>query len=161
MRRRRPAGPRWLRLWRQRLGWVLIIVVLGPALVDGGIAAMHSSAAGADQCRVVRVVDGDTVTLWCSAGGITRARLVGFDAPELFSPQCLGEVVAAQQAKWALRAILLGAADLRLQPEGRDRYGRLLVRVSDGEVPVAGRMIAAGHGRAYGGGRRDGWCAGE
>jgi endonuclease YncB( thermonuclease family) len=34
-------------------------------------------------CRVVHVVDGDTVDFSCPGEGVIRARITGFDAPEL------------------------------------------------------------------------------
>jgi micrococcal nuclease len=160
MRRRRVPGPRWLWQLRRRLTWVLIAFVAVPAALDAGIGVMHPVQVGGEICRIMQVIDGDTVTLWCTGQGAARARLTGFDTPELYSPQCLGEAVAAQQAKWALRLMLIGAADLQIIRGGADRYGRSLVALSDGPMPIADRMIAAGHARPYGGGQRDGWCRG-
>ena len=47
---------------------------------------------------------------------------------------------------------------LELRRGGIDRYGRLLADLRIDGRAVAGMMIAAGHGRAYGGGQRRGWC---
>ena len=160
MRGRRLSGPRWLRLLRGRLVWLLMVLVLGPALVDGMIGLRQKLRDDGETCRIVQVVDGDTVTLWCDGTSTARARLTGFDAPELFSPECFSELVAAQKSKWALRWMLLRAADLRMQRQGTDRYGRSLIALSDGANPLAGLMIAAGQGRAYDRGRRGGWCEG-
>jgi micrococcal nuclease len=158
MRRRRIPGPRWLRQWRGRLGWVLLAIVGVPALVDAGLGAWQPVRDGGRTCRIVQVVDGDTLRLWCDGALIERVRLTGFDAPELYSPQCFAETLAAHQAKWALRWQIGLATDLRILREGEDRYGRPLVALSEGNAPVADAMIAAGHGRPYGGGQRDGWC---
>lgn len=159
--RRHIPGLRWLRLLRGRLVWVVVLAVAVPALLDLVIGVLHPLRDGNQTCRIVQVVDGDTVRLWCNGTDTERARLTGFDAPELFSPKCTAEVVAAQQAKWALRLMLLWAAELQMQRRGTDRYGRSLVALSDGPVLLAARMIAAGNGRAYDGGRRGGWCTGE
>jgi micrococcal nuclease len=138
------------------LASVGLIVV--PFMADGALAVARPLAAPDGACRVLRVVDGDTVDLWCAATGIERARLDGFDAPELFSAKCTAELIAAQQAKWALRGLLLSGGDLRMERGGLDRYQRRLVTVWVGQVPLARRMIQGGHGRSYGGGTRLGWC---
>jgi micrococcal nuclease len=152
-------GPRWLRRLRSRLVWVVVAIVGIPALVDGGLGAFRPVRDVAGSCRIMQVVDGDTLRLWCGSG-IERVRLTGFDAPELYSPKCFAETLAAQKAKWALRWMIWQGSDWRIVREGRDRYGRSLVGLSDGARPIATRMIAAGHARAYGGGARDGWCEG-
>lgn len=138
---------------------VAAAALLGLQLVADGVNAALRPASGPEgTCRVLAVIDGDTVTLWCPGGPPERARLMGYDSPELFSPGCAAELIAAERAKWALRLMILGAAKVGLQPEGRDRYGRALVRLTVDGHPVAARMIEAGHGRPYDGGRRRGWC---
>jgi micrococcal nuclease len=133
-------------------------LVVVPFLTDGALAVARPLAAQDGDCRVLRVVDGDTVDLWCAAAGVERARLDGFDAPELFSAKCTAELIAAQQAKWALRGMLLAGGDLRLQRGGLDRYQRRLVTLWVGQVPLARKMIRGGYARSYGGGQRAGWC---
>jgi micrococcal nuclease len=141
---------------------VIVVASIGlivvPFLADGAIAIARPLAAGDASCRVLRVVDGDTVDLWCAASGIERARLDGFDAPELFSAKCTAELIAAQKAKWALRGLLLAAKDLRMERGGLDRYQRRLVTVWVGQMPLSRQMIQRGHARQYGGGLRGGWC---
>ncbi len=162
--------PRRPRRWRQRvldpvfyLKAVIFMACVGlvvvPFLADGAIAVARPLAAGDASCRVLRVVDGDTVDLWCAASGFERARLDGFDAPELFSPKCTAELIAAQKAKWALRGLLLSGGTLRMERGALDRYQRRLVTVWVGQVPLAWRMVQGGYARTYGGGIRGGWCA--
>lgn len=172
---RRP--PRWgmgvpsrkPRRWWQRVADPLfylraVILLSGLALVaiplisDGTLALLRPIPAGAQSCRVVRVIDGDTADLWCATAGLQRARLAGFDAPELFSPNCMAELIAAQKAKWALRGLLLTGGPLRLSLGGLDKYERLLVTVWVNGVPLAKVMIAGGHARKYGGEARQSWC---
>ncbi len=161
--------PRRPRRWWQRvldpvfyLKAVIFVASVGlivvPFVADGALAVARPIASAGGECRVIRVVDGDTVDLWCSAAGIERARLDGFDAPELFSPECTGELIAAQKAKWALRGLLFSGGDLRMERGGLDRYQRRLVTVWVGQEPLARRMIQGGHARSYGGGLRGGWC---
>lgn len=152
------AGPRFY------LNAAVVIASVGfvvlPALSDAAFAVVRPAAA-ADEgaCRIYQVIDGDTVRMWCTVSGHGKARLSGFDTPELFSPSCISEFVAAARAQWALRLVLWQARKVTLVREDRDRYGRALVSAFlDGE-PLARRMIAVGHARPYGGGQRQGWCA--
>lgn len=169
-------GPRSLRPARGRAGrglsrlfsplsylrWALSVALLGgllvPALVDVVTAARQPIASEAGRCRILSVIDGDTVTLACEDLGVVRARLQGLDAPEKYSPRCAAEWMAAERAGWALRGILMQAETVDLTLGGRDRYDRVLVSLrADGE-DVARQMIRAGHARAYGGGLRGSWC---
>jgi micrococcal nuclease len=109
-------------------------------------------------CRVAHVVDGDTVDFRCRGAGIIRARLTGFDAPELYSPQCLSEAARAVAAQNWLRWKLARADRLKVVMGGQDRYDRRLAEVFVDGRRMADLMIAAGHARPYSGGRREGWC---
>jgi micrococcal nuclease len=136
----------------------MIALLVIPLIADGALAPARPIASGTDNCRVLHIVDGDTADIWCAATGFERARLVGFDAPELFSPQCVSEFIAAQKAKWALRATPFGNANLRLQRGNLDRYDRRLVTIWVGPDMLSKRMIADGYARGYDGGLRQGWC---
>lgn len=136
----------------------MMLVVL-PLAADGVNAALRPLHGPEGSCRILSVIDGDTVLFWCPGQPAERLRLTGFDTPELFSPQCPSEYLAAEQAKWGLRAMLFAAQDTAFAPAGRDRYGRLLAAVTLDGVPLARRMIEAGLARAYDGGKRSGWCA--
>jgi len=109
-------------------------------------------------CRVVNVIDGDTVSVHCPSRGLERARLTGFDTPEKFSPRCPSELSRAVAATWALRWMIFKAERLSIVKSGTDRYGRALVFLALDGVPVARRMIDAGHARPYSGGARESWC---
>jgi hypothetical protein len=95
---------------------------------------MKPVQAATGDCRIIRVVDGDTVTLMCAEDGMQSARLLGFDTPEKFSPQCTAEFLAAERAGWALRT---------LHPEGRPDGAD-----ARGGGPVWPGAGAAGAGRA-------------
>ncbi len=129
-----------------------------PTVFDAVIGFTKTTADAAGDVRILRVVDGDTVTVM-TTDGTRRARLAGFDTPELFSPQCPAEAAAALQAKWALRVMLLQAGEVKIVRDGEDRYGRLLIRGFVDGRPLAADMISAGHARAYAGGQRQTWCA--
>jgi endonuclease YncB( thermonuclease family) len=164
---RRPEG-RITRALRRVLNPLVylkaVIVLAGLGLVvlpygtDLASAALRPVASTTGDCRVLTVLDGDTVKLVCPDMGVQSARLIGFDAPEKYSPRCAAELMAAERATWALRAMILKADKLELTRDGEDRYGRALVRlVLDGE-DVARQMIRGGYARTYGGGLRGSWC---
>lgn len=164
---RRPPGPLSRLLervfsLRSMLKLALLGVVAGlvliPLVADAVNAAMKPVAGESGTCRILRVVDGDTVSLMCPEAGVESARLTGFDAPEKFSPKCAGEFVAAERATWGLRTLIQQAERLKVVHEGRDRFGRALVRLELDGVDVARLMVRAGHARVYAGGQRGGWC---
>jgi micrococcal nuclease len=154
---RRLADPRfYLKL---AIGLAVGGLVLIPTIADLVNAALRPIASDQGPCRVIRVIDGDTVSLICPEDGMQSARLLGFDTPELYSPRCMAEFVAAQQASWALRTLIQRADRLELTHRGTDQYGRALVILQVNGVDVAREMIRAGHGRPYGGGLRGTWCS--
>jgi micrococcal nuclease len=140
------------------LGLAVAGLILVPTIADLVNAGMKTVASAEGDCRILRVVDGDTVSLICPEDGMVSARLLGFDTPEKYAPKCLDEFVAAERASWALRTMIQQADRLELRRDGTDQYGRLLVRLTLDGVDVARRMIQAGHGRQYGGGLRGTWC---
>jgi micrococcal nuclease len=109
-------------------------------------------------CSVVRVIDGDTLDLSCPGRGTERARITGYDAPELFSASCAAERAAADQARRVLENWTRNAYPLEVAFTGRDRYDRALVDMRLGGSRVAAAMVEAGHGRRYFGALRGGWC---
>jgi endonuclease YncB( thermonuclease family) len=110
-----------------------------------------------------RVIDGDTVEVralvWIDHQVTARVRLRGIDAPER-DGRCPDEARRAAGAAEAL-ARLLDDGPLFLTDLGRDKFGgRVLGRLVLGTGRDAGEeLLAAGHARPYGGGRRDRRCA--
>jgi micrococcal nuclease len=133
---------------------VLLIPTLGPQLADLGFGL----GVRGEGCRVVQVIDGDTLDMYCPGHGVLRTRLMDFDAPEIFSPQCPAELRRGLEATWALRTALWRAETLSVSLHGTDRYDRTPVRLAIDGAPVAAMMIDAGHARPYTGGGRGGWC---
>ncbi len=125
-------------------------------------AESRGAIAGPVRAHLVRVVDGDTVEvlarIWPDHYVETRVRLAGIDAPELRG-RCAEEIAQAERAKARLAALLAGNR-LQLADVHYGKYaGRVVARVltEDGR-DVAGILIAENLVRAYGGGRREGWC---
>lgn len=133
-------------------------LVIVPTIADLVNAGMKTVASVQGDCRIIRVVDGDTVSMICPEDGMMSARILGIDTPEKYSPHCVEEFVAAEKASWALRTMIQKADRLSLTQDGTDQYGRALVRLELDGVDVARLMIRAGHARAYGGGLRGTWC---
>lgn len=133
------------------------LAIVAVPLIGDALAGQFNAAPQAD-CRVLRVIDGDTVQIRCPGRGITSARITGYDTPELFSPHCNAELRLALRATWLLRRMIWSATEIAIARGGSDRYGRALIALSvDGES-AGRRIIAAGLARPYDGGRRAGWC---
>ena len=109
-------------------------------------------------CQVTYIADGDTVHLACPDTGEVKARLLGFDTPEVYSPGCREELAAGRQATDILRQVLRSGPITAARFEGHDRYGRELVRLEVGGQDVARTMISTGYAVPYSGGRSPDWC---
>jgi endonuclease YncB( thermonuclease family) len=153
--RRRASAARLL-VWLA--GVLALWLVVLPFVVDGAISVLRPVSSETGPCRILRVVDGDTVNLWCARGGQVKARLMGYDSPEMFSPGCVSEFARAQQATWTLRWMLLTGKALHITFADHDRYNRRLAELTVNGQPIAQIMIGQGLGRAYQGGQRRGWC---
>jgi micrococcal nuclease len=153
---RRLIDPRFYLRWV--FGLAVMGLVLVPMVADLVNAGMKVVSSDQGDCRIIRVVDGDTVSLICPEDGMVSARLMGFDTPEKYSPKCLDEFVAAERASWALRTLIQKADRLVLTHAGKDQYGRVLVKLDLDGMDVARAMVRAGHARQYGGGLRGSWC---
>lgn len=114
------------------LPWWLADGALWQAFPGGG----HTYAA----CRVLNVYDGDTVTLNCG-GGRERVRLHCIDAPEM------GQVPWGRRSRDHLRRIT--PAQVRLVAHDRDRYGRLIGELYDGERSLNLALVEAGEAAVY------------
>ena len=120
---------------------------------------LPGSSRAEDSCRVSRVIDGDTVVLTCTGSGVQRARLMGFDTPEVFSPRCAAERAKGMEATRYLRRLLARADTVTFAFRGTDRYGRSLTQMRIDGKNVAGTMVAAGLAVRYSGGKRINWCS--
>ncbi|MDR4308030.1 thermonuclease family protein [Chelatococcus sambhunathii] len=89
---------------------------------------------------------------------VTRIRIAGVDAPER-AGRCARERQAAEAAASALAGMIEGRCLTLTGVHGDKYFGRVVARVStESGGDVAEALIAEGHGRAYMGGRRGGWC---
>ncbi|MEM6621997.1 MAG: thermonuclease family protein [Pseudomonadota bacterium] len=113
---------------------------------------------GGDGCRVTSVTDGDTVRLHCGGIRLIKARLTGFDAPEVYSPKCFSEFWSGTKATWALRWRIWTADEVKVVLTGSDRYGRHLASMFIDGRSASQIMTEIDLARHYSGGRREGWC---
>ena len=102
----------------------------------------------------IYVIDGDTFDV---AG--QRFRLVGFDTPETYDPECDYELALGNAATKRVRDLVASGQllDLVILP-GLDKYDRGLARFYVGGKNLADILTAEGLARAYQGGRRQSWC---
>lgn len=96
------------------------------AFAAGAVLAMAAMTAQADvqECLVVGVADGDTITVRCGQPGAyaqIRVRLSGIDAPEKRQP-------FGTRARAALGSMVFGRM-ARLECPKTDRYGRKVCSV--------------------------------
>lgn len=103
-----------------------------------------STATGTAAPTVIKVYDGDTITL--STG--EKVRLLQIDTPELASGECYSE-----EARRALISLLKlpGQITLRADPklDQVDRYGRLLRYVFKGNSNINLKMVEIGAAAPY------------
>lgn len=107
------------------------------------IAILATSASAATELsgRVVRIADGDTLTILTADHKQIRIRLVEIDAPESGQPW-------GQRSKQTLSSLVF-SRDVRVHDAGLDRYGRTLGRVYVNGVDVNLEMVRVGAAWAY------------
>lgn len=99
------------------------------------VTGSSGAESGAEWGVVVRVADGDTLTVRFDSGEEETIRLLDVDTPETVHPSRPEECFGAQASDYTKG---LMRERVRVEPTGRDRYGRLLayVWVGDGEDGV-------------------------
>lgn len=107
------------------MGWVLFLAQTACADFTG---------------KVVKVADGDTITVLRGREQI-KIRLAGIDAPEKAQP--FGNV-----ARQSMSETLFGK-EVRVVEQGRDRYGRTIGRVYQGDIDVSAEQIKQGMAWVY------------
>ncbi|MFT4045179.1 MAG: thermonuclease family protein [Solimonas sp.] len=90
-----------------------------------------------EAARLVRVHDGDTITVRCGDGKPVKLRFANIDAPELH--QAYGS--AAREALVAM----LGDRPLRVTSKAVDRYERVVATVELGDRDAGLQLVADGY----------------
>lgn len=122
---------------------ILAFVLVGTPAFPPPSAAGSSSEAG----KVVRVADGDTVTVAARGGGKVNVRLYGIDAPEVRHKETPGQAYG-RQARQALKELTLGR-DVRVEVVDVDTHGRSVGMVFARGVNVNLAMVRDGWAWAY------------
>jgi len=112
---------------------ILTIVILG--LLTGLVHA--DTFIG----QVVRVTDGDTITVLDKQNRQHRIRLAGIDAPERKQPW-------GQRSRGAL-AGMVASRRVTVQFDTIDRYKRLIGKVYQGTNDISLQMVASGNAWVY------------
>lgn len=122
---------------------------------------------------VIRILDGDTLGVlvsvpvpWGKEGMFLvipeLVRICCIDAPETSKAQakCEKEVSLGGEAKEYLSSILKPMIKVLLSDVGRDKYGRILAKVTTLEGQDVGTiMISKGLAKSYSGGKKPDWCS--
>lgn len=121
-----------------------------------------AEAKGVIVDQLISVYDGDTFKItqrnWPEVfGKKLNIRVRGVDTPELRG-KCRQEKLLAKEAKAFSLRLLANARFITLENLKRGKYFRLLADVYIDNVSLADKLISAGLGRPYEGGRRGGWC---
>lgn len=95
--------------------------------------------------KVIRVADGDTITVQDSKNKHIRVRLEGIDCPEIGQP--FGNTARQYTASYCM------GKTVKIEKVGQDRYGRTLAIVWAGDVNVNKALIKAGLAWQYRGNR--------
>ncbi len=143
------TGMQWTRQIKKKLSSRSVILVAVGLVFLGYFVFLYCG----DTWRVYRVVDGDT--LWARKGTKTeKVRLKGIDAPEIAHPdygkprgefygkeasKCLSDMVAGDTVRF----------EFAKKETERDKYGRLLAYVFDGDTLVNAELVRQGCARAY------------
>ncbi len=117
---------------------------------------------------VIRVVDGDTVKVDAGADlppelARLSVRLRGVDTPEKGRlAKCDAEKQAANAATAFAEAAIDKAASILVRDPAWGKWGGRVIAdlILDG-ASLSTALLEAGHGRPYGGGKREGWCPEE
>ncbi|MBI5633817.1 MAG: thermonuclease family protein, partial [Nitrospirae bacterium] len=110
------------------------------------VMAASSVQAGVAQGRVMKVSDGDTVTISPHEGGqFYKCRLYGIDAPELSHGHNKPGQPYGEEAMRELKQLILGQ-NVEVEIKATDRYHRKVCRISRDGVDINLEMIKRGMG---------------
>lgn len=135
--------------------WLAYLAFTSPSSLVGRVASsepvrpIEPRAAEPDTTPrsgdAVRVIDGDSLSI-----GTTRIRLEGVDAPEL-DQLCWRDGAPWQcgQRSHAELKNLVQDREVRCNPTGKDRYGRVLAKCYVGNTEIQQWMVSSGWAVAY------------
>ena len=105
------------------------------------IFLLFMSISFADQIKIIKIYDGDTITALTSQKEKIKIRLYGIDAPELKQP--FGKASKRHLID------LISNNSLNINEKGKDKYGRTLAVLYNGDQDINGQMVIDGYAWAY------------
>ncbi|HEX8121912.1 MAG TPA: thermonuclease family protein [Solirubrobacteraceae bacterium] len=121
----------------RRIVLLVVLLALGSAY---GVGRRGTDGSAAQDGRVTRVVDGDTIVV-----GDERVRLIGVDTPESVKPGTPVECFAREASAFVKKLLTGRNVRLELDVEKRDRYGRLLAYVYRDDLFVNAELVRRGY----------------
>ena len=118
-------------------GWLSINRLLLPLLLLFTLSAQAETLEG----KVIKIADGDTLTLLTSANKQIKIRLAGIDTPEKKQP-------FGKRAKQALANLAFQKQAL-VEVETKDRYGRTVGTVFVGSQNLNAELVRQGMAWVY------------
>jgi len=111
-------------------------------------------------CKVLRVVDGDTIDVNIDLGFNIwhrgRVRMAGIDTPESRTRN-LEEKKLGLASKARLKELLKGQKVSIQCTKEKGKFGRILADVMVGDTNINKQLIDEGHAREYQGGKKIPW----
>ena len=111
-------------------------------------------------CKVLRVVDGDTIDLNIDLGFNIwhrgRVRMAGIDTPESRT-RIIEEKKLGLASKARLKELLKGQKVSIQCTKEKGKFGRILADVMVGDTNINKQLIDEGHAREYQGGKKIPW----
>lgn len=105
------------------------------------IFLLFMSILFADPIKIIKIYDGDTITALTSQKEKIKIRLYGIDAPELKQP-------FGKASKRHLIDLILNKS-LNINEKGKDKYGRTLAVLHNGDQDINAQMVIDGYAWAY------------
>lgn len=103
--------------------------------------------------QVIRVTDGDTVTVATDDGKVEQVRYIGIDCPETHHPRRRVEELGREASQYNESLVLGKRVLLEFDQQRRDRYGRTLAYLwltgEGGAVMVNELLVAEGYALPY------------
>lgn len=147
--------------WSRGLGFALGLIIFGTNIpsaeipqvnelpqaqyFSSAISQTSASTGETDVFPVLRVIDGDTITVQTPQRE-EKVRIIGIDAPERSPLECFGnESLTGLSALIAEKSVIL----ISEYSDDRDSFGRLLRYVSLGEQDIGAVMIRQGYAISY------------
>lgn len=105
------------------------------------IFLLFMSILFADPIKIIKIYDGDTITALASQKEKIKIRLYGIDAPELKQP--FGKASKRHLID------LISNKSLKINEKGKDKYGRTLAVLYNGDQDINAQMVIDGYAWAY------------